>query len=148
MDNHFMLTYIPYFKPENINELIQRLSNNLQEYEKLNIEFKDEYVPARIVYECMVSFTSLTTPKNIKDDLQFFIELLNTHYFEEISNTFDDDEVAKVWNKVMEVLSASEKIERMMKKTQDDIKKLDIKSPELHEKIHGENKSEKQIPEA
>lgn len=136
----------PLFEPTRVDTLIERFGKDLKNInETEGLDFPDKLIPRFLLFHILEEFSDfpITQTKDITKRVAYFTQVINTKYYKETTDFLIQSEVDKVWDKVMELMKANEKLMAMAKKVQNDLLNLDLKSPELREKIQG-----KRIPEA
>lgn len=143
----YTVTIHPYFDPIRINNVLEKVSKELKEFEKNNIILPDKLFPIFLLYHTLIEFSDfpVTKSKSVKKRMAYFTEIIKTKYFKECTDMFIQEEFNKVWDKVLEVLAANERVNRMIEKTKEEIENLDLKNPELKQVILEKHK---RIPEA
>ncbi len=149
----YIVKFKPFFDNQGIKKIMKELKTNLDKFKEYKVEFDDELLVPLIAYFTIKNYSDLITP-NIKDykkeetyykaDLQFFIDLFNGDYIKTITEYFIESEWAKVNNAIEDIMVLSEKMNRDVQKMQEEMQNLDLKSPEVRDRI--QNKT-KQIPE-
>lgn len=151
-EQEFDVVLYPYFSNDRIANLFLALKDDLEGFTKYKIKLKDDLVIPFILHHTILEFTDIgrLSKKRYKNEedyykasIQYFHIFIKTNYFKEIADSFIQEELAKVFDKVRELLAANEKLNRMVAKYQNEIQNLDLKSPELRERVQG-----KRIPEA
>jgi hypothetical protein len=131
----------PYFSLTDIEKTVQTHNSNLKEYQDLGIELDDNDFFNLLYCEIIRTFTDLTFPKNIKDNIPFFNNLINSDFFKPIMESFVQSEVVKVMNHVMDRIETLEKINGAEAVFKDRLTKMQFNSPEIANRV-------KRIPEA
>lgn len=133
--NIYVVKLNPFFEPARINKMLQRFRDDLKQIlEHKDLEFPDELIPSYLLMHCLMEFSDFPFPKtnDIKKKVAYFSQVINTKYFKEVTDHMIQEEFEKVWDRVMEIMIANEKIERMAKKLQKEVENHDFKSPEVH----------------
>ncbi|MBM7598087.1 hypothetical protein JOC34_000444 [Virgibacillus halotolerans] len=125
----------PFFAKERIDQCVQELVKSVKQAEDEGIELSDGLFFPLVHAEIIREFTDLTFPKNPKQNIQFFMKLYNSRYYDEIMEMMLEDEIAKVYEKVFKMIETNGKIEKQFKTMQDEVKNLDIKTPELKQHL-------------
>jgi len=139
-DQVYRITITPFFEPQRIDKAIESFGKDVEDISKKdNIEFPDKLIPQLLLYHCVAEFSDfpISASKDIKKRLAYFYQVINTKYYKETTDQFLQQEVEKVWNRLMEIWSANEQLERVAAQTKERIKDLELQSPELRERIQG-----------
>lgn len=100
------------FAPTKIKDMYEDLANTIQDAKKMNIDIKDSYIQEFLLFFIIKHFSDLYTPKKTKELIQFFIEFINTDYYQLIIKEYNQDEINKVVSKLFEVYEASGDIDK------------------------------------
>ncbi len=142
----YTIKFYPYFKPERVVKMLKALQKDLNDMNADGeVKVEDDHLPLFVIYHIIKEFSNLplTNSKDVNKRIAYFYKFINTDYFKLVDQYILQDEFNKVWDHLMEIMKANEKINRMAKKIQSEIQGLDLKSPELREELQP-----KRIPEA
>lgn len=143
----YRVTLYPFFENTRIKNVLSTLKDDLVEIDKKGVNLPDELLPTFIIYHTLAEFSNfpVNKSKDIRKRIAYFMQVINTKYFKECTDSMLQDEVDKVFESVMEIMAESERVERQLVKLADDIGNLDLKNPELREIVQS---NKKRIPEA
>lgn len=142
----YTIKFYPYFKPERIENMFKQLQKDLNEMNvDGEVKVEDNHLPLFVIYHIIKEFSNLplSNSKDVNKRIAYFYKFINTDYFKLVEQHILQDEFNKVWDNLIEIMKANEKINRMAKKIQSEIQSLDLKSPELRARLQP-----KRIPEA
>lgn len=122
-----------HFSPTKIKDMYEDLANTIQDAKKMNIDIKDSYIQEFLLFFIIKHFSDLYTPKKTKELIQFFIEFINTDYYQLIIKEYNQDEINKVVSKLFEVYEASGDIEKTTKNLQEQLELIKEKQEESND---------------
>lgn len=131
----YTVTVRPYFDIVGINNVIQRIGDELNEMKNAGIKFDDRLFPLFLLYHTLIEFSDFpaSKSKNVKERMAYFIEVVKTKYFKECIDVFIQEEFNKVWDRVIETIVTSEKMYNMFEKIKKEAERLELQNPEIKE---------------
>lgn len=133
------LKFYPIFADSMIDELLIELKEILnQANTKEGLELNDKTVYNLILLQCIKHFTHLG--KDIKPSFEFQLDYLNalidSGYFKKIINeVFLPEQINKVFERVSDIMSESQMIEKIIERTQEKVKQLELKNKDVLDKV-------------
>ncbi|WP_405101415.1 hypothetical protein [Oceanobacillus sp. FSL H7-0719] len=136
----YRITLFPFFEPSRINKVVFEFGKDIKAiHETEGLDFSDELIPAFVLFHTILEFSDFPLPKtdDIKKKVSYFSQVINSKYFKECTSYLIQAETDKVWDKIMEVMKANEKLERMAKKMKKELQEMDLQSPEMRRLVQG-----------
>lgn len=127
----YYINIYPYFSPTKIKDMYEDLADTMKKSKEMNIDIKDSYIQEFLLFFVIKHFSDLYTPKKTKELIQFFIEFINTDYYQLIIKEYNQEEINKVISKLFEVYGTSSDIEKTTKNLKEQIEIIKEKEEEL-----------------
>lgn len=143
----YRITLHPFFDPIKINKCIESLGKDLDAMKKNNYILPDNLFPQFLLTHILYEFSNFppSKSKDVKVRVSYFKEVIKSPYYKECVNYLKQSEVAKVWERLMEVLQENENLDKLKNKLAEDLLTLDVQNPEIKKMIQAKTK---RIPEA
>ena len=104
-DDETVVKLRPFFNPDEIEQCIEMIGKSLKFMNENDIELTDRHFWHFVNYSIIKVFTDISYSDNLKTDIQFFITFIKSDYYEEIMSYMQEDELARVYEKLFETLA-------------------------------------------
>lgn len=131
----YKVTIYPFFKPERIDNVVLKLREDIAFAEDNGMKIPDNLFFPFVLYQTIREFTDISTPKNPKTNIQFFRQFYNTYFFQRILDTMIPTEVEKVYQKVLDMIADSQKLENLNKQLEGELNRLELENPEIKDSL-------------
>lgn len=137
--NGELLKVYPYFRPSTIEKLLEELQVRLKHIHEANAQLKEMELYHFVLFLCVKYFTALKSDiedKREKEDsarliAQFRAFIDSTYYSELVNEVFVPSETAKVWDKVVQFLAATQLFEELGEQLQHKVADLKLKNADI-----------------
>jgi hypothetical protein len=133
-----ILKFFVHFRPSKIEEMLEEMAKQLNYANEKGIELEDKFIFNYVHFLCIKYFTDLG--KDIADDFETQLKqmewLVDCKYFKPmVEEMFLKEELQKVWDKMTDVLSRYQLLEKLTIEAQNKLKNLELKNRDVFEKL-------------
>lgn len=132
----------PYFDPHKVANMLELIIDDLSVFRKEGIEINDEMFIHWIHFRIIKTFSKMYFPKETLKLYNFFLEFIRSRYYPQIMKLIPKEELENIYNQVIEMFKAGERILKESKKLEREIERLKQNHPELTEVIEKKNTQE------
>lgn len=132
---NYSIKLYPYFKPDKVRDLIDEMTEFIQNCNKEKVEIPKNEEDDLIGYFIVKYFTDLkfTKSKKAKIIYEEFKIALNTEIFKILIEAFPPESIQKVYERMHEVIEANAKLHDIASKAQKQIQELPLENRQLFE---------------
>lgn len=127
---HFQVKLTPFFSKQGRLNVIESLRDDVKEMQNKGIKFPDKNLPDYIVFLSVMEFSDFPRPNtgDIKKKIAYFYQVIETKYFEEVTEMMIDTEIQKIWQQVMQMVEMNEKLQSTINQNQALMKSIQEKN--------------------
>lgn len=135
-----LLKVYPYFRPSTIEQLLEELQVRLTHIHEAKTQLKELELYHFVLFLCVKYFTDLKSEiadgRKVKEDtakqLSQFRQFVDSDYYAELVNdVFIPSETAKVWDKVVNFMAATQLFEELGSQVQEKFADLQLKNADI-----------------
>lgn len=115
---HFQVKLRPFFNSQGKESVIEALRQDTKNMKDKGIVFPDKKLPDYLVFLSVMEFSDFPRPKtdDIKKKIAYFYQVIETKYFKEVTEMMIDEEVAAIWQQVMQMVGMNDKLQSTINK--------------------------------
>ncbi|WP_368900858.1 hypothetical protein [Oceanobacillus oncorhynchi] len=127
---YFQIKLNPFFSKQRRLSVIESLREDVKEMKNKGIEFPDKTLPDYVVFLSVLEFSDFPRPStdDIKKKIAYFYQVIETKYFEEVTEMMVDTEIQKIWQQVMQMVEMNEKLQSTIDQSQALMKNIQEKN--------------------
>lgn len=130
-DDGYYINIDVKFKPTKINKLITDFQDQVEYANNNNINISDINVIDYIFFLVIKHFTDLKIPDDsLEKQINIFYKLADSDYYKVIMESFDQNELGKIWEKIYEIEDFYKMYNENLQKLKDE-EEIDLENEDL-----------------
>jgi len=140
-DNGFYTEIYAYFRPSTIDSLLESFASFLTDYEKTLGKFNENKIVDYLNLHILIYFSTLVNelPYTIEEKVSVFKQILDSEYAEKIFESFNREEVRKVFDRMWKKLDAYKEAlkanSEMREKLKQYVRESDLENKQIIESV-------------
>jgi uncharacterized protein YktA (UPF0223 family) len=124
----YIVKVYPFFRPEKVRELVVDLATFGRNIKEGNIPYQDHEEGDVVAYFILRNFTDIKFTKStkFKNIYEEYKTVINSDVLKKVFNMFPKESVAKVYERIEEVIEANEMFTRQIQFIKDRVNNMDL----------------------
>ncbi|MEC1155637.1 hypothetical protein [Cytobacillus horneckiae] len=136
-DNEYLVRMYPFFKPEKINNLLNKMAVFFKTAKEENVKIDPNHEADIVSYYILreftdIQFTASKKPKTIYDEFKI---ILNSPICQKLLKSFPKESIEQVYDRIHEVIEMNDKIKEQRKLIVDSISGLPLDNEFIKDKV-------------
>jgi hypothetical protein len=125
------LDYYPFFDNSKVAKMFQAAQGDLEHAKEYGLDLEGLELFDWLMFYTIMEFTDITKPKELKNRVQLFVELVKGDYYQEILDNFDSDEVNKILKRFDNILGTLLQQENVMEVFRRELQNLPLENRDI-----------------